>query len=151
MSSASIETTPQEILHLICRFLPWPGLKSVRPVSKEFNHAAEVSLYRQIFLRRNMDSFCKLRMIASTPHLAKLGRAIVYSGKMLHHGDGEVTYGSWYQHEICEGLNWPYEKEDVETFKLQFTLSELHDSTRSSAKTISVRSSCKSIILKART
>lgn len=124
---ASIKTTPQEILQLICRSLARLDLKSVRLVSRELNRAAEVSLYRRIFLRRNIDSFCKLRMIASKPHLAKLVKTLTYSGKMLHHLDGELAFDLWCEHKICEGLERPIIKEDVAIFRQQFTLSELQD------------------------
>ena len=124
---ASIETTPQELLQLICKYLARPDSKSSRLVSREFNHAAEVSLYRQIFLRRNMDSFCKFRMIASQPHLAKLVRALTYSGKMLHHGDGEITFNRWYEDMICQGLTPPNTIRDFEILRQQFTPRELQD------------------------
>ena len=83
---------PQEILQLFCKYLDRSDLRSVRLASKALNDAAEIWLFRHIYLRRNTDSFCRLRKVSSSPHLAKLVKAITYSGKMLWEGRDTNTH-----------------------------------------------------------
>lgn len=126
MQPASITTVAQEVLQLICRPLSRLDLKSMRLVSREINNAAEVFLFRQIFLRRNMDSFCKLRMITSRPHLAKLVKALAYSGMTLRHEDDGTDFDTWFQERIRSSSSGYQKSEDIEIFREQFTLNELH-------------------------
>lgn len=95
---------PQEILQLICEYVGRSDLKSVRLACKELNDAAEISLFRHIYLRRNMDSFCRLRMIVCTPHLAKIVKGIAYSGKMLHCYLEDPNFDEWYREHLGDGL-----------------------------------------------
>lgn len=68
---------------MIPKYLDRPDLKNARLTSKQLNDAAEMTLFRYIYLRRNMDSFCGLRMLVFTPHLARLVKGIVHSSRML--------------------------------------------------------------------
>lgn len=86
---------PQEILQMICKSMDRSDLKNARLVCKELNNAAEIPLFHHIYLRRNMDSFCRLRMIVSTPYLAKLVKGIVYSGQMVPGSDEHMDIDTW--------------------------------------------------------
>lgn len=111
---------------MIFSSLARPELKSVRLVSKEFDNAAKVFLFRQILPRKNMDSFCKVRLIRSKPHLAKFVKALAYSGKTLWHGDGEADYGRWYQERIGQGQMASQQCDEVERRMESVTTDELH-------------------------
>ena len=95
---ASALPVPQEILRLICKNLDRSDLRNARLACKGLNDAAEIPLFRYIYLKRNMDSFCRLRMIASTPHLAKLTKGIIYSERLVR-GPNEhvehVDFDTW--------------------------------------------------------
>ena len=80
---------------MICKNLDRSDLKNARLACKGLNDAAEIPLYRHIYLRRNMDSFCRLRMIASTPHLAKLVKGIIYSGSLVRAPKEHVDFDTW--------------------------------------------------------
>lgn len=64
---ASSLPMPPEIFHMICANLDQPDQKSFRLVCKSFSYAAEITLFRQVLLKRNVESFMKLRMIAAHP------------------------------------------------------------------------------------
>ena len=116
---------PQEILQSICKYADRSELKIVRLVCKEFNDAAEISLFRHIYLRRNMDSFCRLRMIASTPHLAKLVKSLAYSGKMLQCSAEDPDFDTWCRRHLGHGLRALY-KEDIDLLIRALTMNDLH-------------------------
>lgn len=124
---------------MIFRSLARPELKSVSLVSKEFDNAAKVFLFRQILPRRNMDSFCKVRLIRSKPHLAKFVKALAYSGKTLWHGDGEADYGRWYQERIGQGQMASQPCDEIERRMESVTTDELHHTIRDSVGTITAR------------
>lgn len=89
---------------MICWNMDRSDLKNARLACKELNNAAEIPLFRHIYLRRNMDSFCRLRMIASTPCLAKRVKAIVYSGQKVQGPDECVDYDTWRREYFGKGF-----------------------------------------------
>ena len=89
---------------MICKNLARSDLKNARLACKEFSDAAEITLFSHIYLRRNMDSFCRLRMIASTPYLAKLVRSIFYSLQMLPDWDELTNFDTWRRSHFSKGL-----------------------------------------------
>ena len=95
---------PQEILQLVCKYLNQSDLKNVRLARKEFNDAAEVWLFRYIYLRRNMDSFVRLRMVASSPHLAKLVKGLFYSSQLLQAPEEPVDFDTWRRRYLGKGF-----------------------------------------------
>ena len=96
---------PQEILQLICKnLLDRSDLKNTRLACKGLNDAAEIPLFRYIYLRRNMDSFCRLRMIASTPHLAKLTKGIIYSEELVQGPNEHVDFDTWRRDHFGQGF-----------------------------------------------
>ena len=113
---------PQEILQLICQNLDRSDLKNARLACKGLNDAAEISLFRCIYLRRNMDSFCRLRMIASTSHLAKVVKSITYSSQLVPGPDEHVDFDTWRRNHFGQGFS------NVESDKLKksCTTADLH-------------------------
>lgn len=67
----------------ICQNLRRPDLKRLRLVSKATNSAAEEIIFEDVSIFRNMESFCRLRCIASDPKLSKLVKRLCYSGRLL--------------------------------------------------------------------
>ena len=113
---------PQEILQLICKHLERSDLKNVRLACKPLSEAANVSLFRYIYLRRNMDSFCRLRMVASTPHLAKLVKGITYSGKMLDSKDDYTDPFHWRYTHFTQG----WLSQDLDGLRMSCPKADLH-------------------------
>ena len=95
---------PQEILQLICKNLDRSDLKNARLACRGLNNAAEISLFRYIYLRRNMDSFCRLRMIASTSHLAKVVKSITYNSHLVPGPDEHVDFDTWRRNHFGQGF-----------------------------------------------
>ena len=116
---------PQEILQLICKDLDRSDLQNVRLAHKELNDAAEIPLFRYIYLRRNMDSFCRLRMIASTPHLAKLVKGIIYSEELVQGPDKHVDFETWRREHLGQGVGCFWERES-DTISKSCTTADLH-------------------------
>lgn len=110
---------------MMCKYVDRSDLKSARLAFRELNDAAEISLFRRIYLRRNMDSFCRLRMISSTPHLAKLVKGIAYSGKMLRWENEDPDFDRWCFGYLGEGLRVLY-KEDRVLLRKTLTMDDLH-------------------------
>ena len=79
----SLPLMPPEILVQICKSLDQADLKTFRHACKHFSYAAEISLFRRVLLKRNVESFLKLRLIAGHPRISKLVKALCYSGKMF--------------------------------------------------------------------
>ena len=113
---------PQEILQLICKHLERSDLKIFRLANKLLSDAANISLFRYIYLRRNMDSFCRLRMIASTPHLAKLVKGITYSGKMLDSVDEYTDFFHWRYKHFTQGCI----SQALDRLRMSYPTADLH-------------------------
>ena len=109
---------------MTCKNLDRPDLRNARLAFKELNDAAEIPLFRHIYLRRNMDSFCRLRMIASTPHLAKCVKGIVYSEQMVQGPDEPVDFHTWLSDYFGRGfgLLWQHGPDQL---KKSYTTVEL--------------------------
>ena len=102
---ASALPVPQEILQLICKNLDRSDLRNARLACKGLNDAAEISLFRYIYLRMNMDSFCRLRMIVSTPHLAKTVKGIIYSEQLVRDPNEHVDFDRWRRDHFGQGFS----------------------------------------------
>ena len=122
---ASAMPVPQEILQLICKDLDRSDLKNVRLAHKELNDAAEIPLFRYIYLRRNMDSFCRLRMIASTPHLAKVVKGIIYSEQLVQGSNEHVDFDTWRRDHFGQGFGFFWEGLSDHLAK-SYTTADLH-------------------------
>ena len=105
LRDAGAMPVPQEILQLVCKNLDRPDLKNVRLARRELNDAAEIQLFRYIYLRRNMDSFCRLRMIASSPHLAGLVKGINYSNQLIQGPEEHVDFDTWRRKYFGQGFS----------------------------------------------
>lgn len=77
---------PSEIFHQISKNLDPADLKRCRPVCRNFNYAAKISLFREILLRPNILSFTNFCLIAYEPQISKLVKVVCYSAKMLPSG-----------------------------------------------------------------
>lgn len=110
---------------MICRNMDRSDLKTARLACKELNNAAEILLFRRIYLRRNMDSFCRLRMIVSTPYLAKLVKGIVYSGQMVQGPDENVDYDTWRRKYFGKGFE-PCFKDRSNALSESCTSADMH-------------------------
>lgn len=98
---------------MVCTFADRSVLKSARLACKELNNAAQISLFRQIYLRRIINSLCRLHIIASTPHLATLVKSIAYSGKILNWYNGNpdcdrYSLDRWRDQHLDTGLRTPH-------------------------------------------
>ena len=120
----SVMPVPQEVAQMICKYLDRSELKNARLTSKQLNDAAEVSLFRYIYLRRNIDSFCRLRMLASTPHLAKLVKGIVYSSRMVQ-DTFYVDFDEWRGMYFGQGFS-PNHQEVSDLLRKACSLTDLH-------------------------
>ena len=116
---------PQEILQQICQNLDRSDLKNARLACKGLNDAAEISLFRYIYLRRNMDSFCRLRMIATTPHLAKVVKSITYSSHLVQGPDEHVDFDTWRRTYFGQGFGGSY-KAVSDNLTKSCTTADLH-------------------------
>lgn len=110
---------------MICKNMDRSDLKNARLACKELNNAAEIPLFRHIYLRRNMDSFCRLRMIASTPYLANRVKAIVYSGQMVQGPDECVDYDTWRRKYFGKGFE-PCLGEESNALLRSCTKADMH-------------------------
>ena len=117
---------PQEILQLICRNLDPSDLKNARLAYKGLNDAAEIPLFRYIYLKRNMDSFCRLRMIVSTPHLAKLVKGIIYSELVVRESGEHVDFVTWHHKHFGQGLLFSFHEETGNNLSMSCTTADLH-------------------------
>ena len=122
---ASTMPVPQEILQLICKDLDRSDLKNVRLAHKDLNDAAEIPLFRYIYLRRNMDSFCRLRMIASTPHLAKLVKGIIYSEQLIQGSNEYVDFDTWRRDHFGQGFG-AFREGLSDSLAKSYTTADLH-------------------------
>lgn len=95
---------PPELLQQICTNLDQPDLKRFRLASKNFSYAADIFLFRQILLKRNVESFIKLRLIAGHPRMSKLVKALSYSGMMLSNASLCKDYETWANTFIGQGF-----------------------------------------------
>ena len=84
MHTESTPPLPAELLLEICKNLDQADLKRCRLACKAFSYAAEISLFRQVVLKRNVESFMRLRLIADHPRISVLVKALCYSGKMFY-------------------------------------------------------------------
>ena len=62
-----------------------------------FNYAAEILLFRQIFLKRNIESFARLNLVAEHPRFRKFVRELHYSGVMLSGPEPFRDFAQWSQ------------------------------------------------------
>ena len=92
---------PPQLLQQICTNLDRPDLKRYR---KNFSYAADIFLFRQILLKRNVESFMKLRLIAGHPRISKLVKALCYSGMMLSNASLCKDYETWANTFIGQGF-----------------------------------------------
>ena len=92
---------PAEMLQQICENLDQPDLKTFRLACKSFSYAAEAALFRQVLLKRNVESFMKLRMITSHPRLSKLVKALFYSNLNVLEAFRIGTFEEWH-----DSLTW---------------------------------------------
>ena len=114
---------PQEILQLICKHMGRSDLKNARLACRELNNAAEISLFRQVLLRRNRESFRRLQMITSTPYIAMHVRAIAYSSRMLQEWPENTDFEEWRREHLGEGLFHP--RGDVSELEQSCTMADM--------------------------
>ena len=125
LRDASSVPVPQEILQLICKDLDRSDLKNVRLACKKLNDAAEIPLFRYLCLRRNMESFRRLRMIASTPHLAKLTKGIIYSEELVTESDEGLDFETWRRKYSGRAIDCFWDLES-DTLSKSCTTADLH-------------------------
>lgn len=111
---------------MICKYLDRPDLKNARQrlTSKQLNDGAEMTLFRYIYLRRNMDSFGGLRMLVSVPCLARLVKGIVYSSRMLQ-DSCSVNSEEWREMYFDQGFFSPIPQE-VSVLSKACSMADLH-------------------------
>jgi len=127
-SSSLFSICPVEIQQQICETIPRTDLKSLRLVSQDINLVAERKLYREIFLKRNTESFCKLRLIATHPLLSKHVQALWYDGRMVQRNPGGGScFDGWYCF-IGDGFTASGEsltRDTIDKFKKSLTEEQL--------------------------
>ena len=74
---------PVELLRRICESLDHSDLKSCRLVCKHFRYTSEIFLFRRIYLRRNVESFMRFRLIADHPTFRKHVKSLFYDTRLL--------------------------------------------------------------------
>ena len=74
---------PVELLHQICEDLNKPDLKNCRLVCRYFRSTAEKFLFRHILLRRNVESFMRLRLIADHPEIRNHVKSLCYDPRLF--------------------------------------------------------------------
>ena len=121
---------PPELLQQICTNLDRPDLKRFRLVSKNFSFAAEIFLFRQILLKRNVESFMKLRLVAGHPRISKLVNALCYSGMMLSNASLCKDFETWANTFIGQGFGRLHQMR-VRDFSKTLTFEELQVHYRS--------------------
>lgn len=94
---------PAELVIQICKNLDQADLKRCRLACKDFSYAAEISLFRQVVLKRNVESFMRLRLIADHPRISALVKALCYSGKMLWNAHLCKNIDDWTERFIGRG------------------------------------------------
>ncbi|KAM0799844.1 hypothetical protein BDR22DRAFT_854438 [Usnea florida] len=88
---------PVELLQQICKNLLQPDLKNCRLVCKHIRFTAEKFLFRHILLRRNPESFRRLRLIADHPEIRNHVRSLCYDPRLFSspfHEDFETWYSA---------------------------------------------------------
>ena len=96
---------PAELLQEICKNLDRPDLKTCRLVSHDFSYAAEISLFRHILLKRNVESFMRLRLIAGHPRFSQLVKSLCYSGMVLDKYEVCSDFENW-SADVVQGGEW---------------------------------------------
>ena len=81
--AALASTMPVELLHQIYENLNQQDRKSCRLVCKYFRFTAEISLFRHILLRRNPESFIRLRLIAEHPDICTHVKFLCYDPRLF--------------------------------------------------------------------
>ena len=93
---------PVELLHQICEYLPQPDLKNFRLVCTYFRFIAEKFLFRHILLRRNPESFTRLRLIADHLDIRNHVKSLCYDPRLFSspfHKDFETWYSAVLGHD----------------------------------------------------
>ena len=86
---------PVELLHQICENLTQPDLRNCRLVCRHFRFTAEKFLFRHILLRRNAESFMRLRLIANHPEIRNHVRSLCYDPRLFSSPFYE-DFETWY-------------------------------------------------------
>lgn len=99
---------PKETIDTVCDTMCQDDLRNLRLSCKHPSPSAERALYRHIYLKRNTESFARLRLIADDPRLSRLVQFIDYSsltliGKPLDH-DCPLEYQEWKRSGIGRGF-----------------------------------------------
>ena len=102
-SPANILTKPSsipcEIFQEICQYLDGADLKRFRLASKVLSFAAELFLFRQVLLRRYVESFERFQQIADHHRFSKLVKAITYDGVTMSRFAGPCPdFDDWFKH-----------------------------------------------------
>lgn len=117
---------PAEILQQICKNLDQPDLKRFRLACKSFSYAAEASLFRRVLLKRNVESFMKLRMITGHPRISKLVKALCYSGMVISGAYRCKDFEEWHDSMTWQGPYRSCRTRAICEFSKSLTSEELH-------------------------
>ena len=93
---------PVELLLQICEDLNQRDLKSCRLVCTHVRFTAEKLLFRYLLLRRNPESFVRLRLIADHPEISNHVRSLCYDPRLFSspfYKDCETWYSAALGHE----------------------------------------------------
>ena len=82
-SLSGLASLPSELLQLVCDNLDRPDLRSLRFTCGRSASWASNLLYKDVYLKRNMDSFGRLSSIATCPHLSVMVEAVHYEGDLI--------------------------------------------------------------------
>ena len=86
---------PVEMFHQICENLTQPDLKSCHLVCRHFRFTAEKFLFRHILLRRNAESFMRLRLIANHPEIRNHVRSLCYDPRLFRSSRLCESFEKW--------------------------------------------------------
>ena len=86
---------PVELLHQICQNLSQRDLKSCRLVCRYFRFTAEKLLFSHILLRRNVESFTRLRLIADHPEIRNHVQSLCYDPRLFPNSPIWEDFEKW--------------------------------------------------------
>ncbi|KAK4456826.1 hypothetical protein QBC42DRAFT_280497 [Cladorrhinum samala] len=90
----SLESIPNELLHLICSFMPGSSLKQFRATSRLIGAIADYYALKQFRFWLHADSFDVLRSIAKHPHRSQCIKSLVYmTATLRRHRPRRLTNG----------------------------------------------------------
>jgi hypothetical protein len=96
---------PVEVIDEFCRYLSRDDLRNFALVYKDARPGAHRALFRDVFVKINLDSFDKLRSISEEQTLSRYVRKLEYDARIIESGeDDDITFENWMEYVAGTGL-----------------------------------------------